>query len=102
MFTYKQAIEAVRARLNGQWDNQYLLQIGPLSTCETEDILKILNNTDENELQKLLHQKFTVVLLVDGVRWATTVEADRLFNAQHLAIDQARALYPSAVIKIKI
>jgi hypothetical protein len=47
-------------------------------------------------------QEFTVVLRIDGKIWSTEVVAKCLFDAQHLAIDQARALHPKSVIKIKL
>lgn len=45
MFTDSQAIEAIKARINGEWDNQQLMKLGALMPDTLEDIKTILENT---------------------------------------------------------
>lgn len=55
MFTPQQAIEAIKARISGEWDNDQLIKLGPLNTDTLEDIKEILNETQENnELKDVL------------------------------------------------
>lgn len=42
--TDKQKLEAIIARLNGEWDNPYLMQIGPLSVDPEYDIRRIIED----------------------------------------------------------
>lgn len=44
-FTPLQAIKAMKARIDGDWDNKQLLKLGPLLPDENEDIRRILNCT---------------------------------------------------------
>jgi len=45
MFTHSEAIEAIKARINGEWDNPQLLRIGYLQVDTLEDIKYIIDNT---------------------------------------------------------
>lgn len=45
MYTPKQAIEAINARINGEWDNEQLIKLGTLNTDTLKDIKYILQNT---------------------------------------------------------
>lgn len=40
--TDQEKLQAIEARINGDWDNPALLKAGPLSTSLTEDILHII------------------------------------------------------------
>ncbi len=42
-----EALEAIKARINGVWDNPQLEKIGALFTQETEDIITILSCVPE-------------------------------------------------------
>ena len=41
------AIEAIEARIKGEWDNPSLMSFGELSTNTEEDILRIIKETNE-------------------------------------------------------
>lgn len=43
--THKEALEAIVARYNGDWDNPALMQVGPLSINTEEDMYYIAKNT---------------------------------------------------------
>ena len=43
--TAEQALRAIRARINGVWDDPDLQKLGPLSEYASEDVLGILNRT---------------------------------------------------------
>lgn len=47
MFTPSEAIEAMKARINGEWDNPQLLKVGDLRTDSFEDIKYIIELTDQ-------------------------------------------------------
>jgi hypothetical protein len=38
---YRRALLAIRARIQGVWDQPDLVAFGPLNTCETSDVLEI-------------------------------------------------------------
>lgn len=42
-FTPLQGIKAMKARVDGEWDNRQLMKLGPLSDNEDQDIRRILN-----------------------------------------------------------
>jgi hypothetical protein len=41
LMTYKEALQAIVARYNGDWDNLSLIKVGPLSTDTEEDMVRI-------------------------------------------------------------
>jgi hypothetical protein len=41
------ALEAIQARIRGEWDNPSLMSFGELSTNANEDILRIVKETRE-------------------------------------------------------
>jgi hypothetical protein len=45
-FTTSQALQAIKARLDGVWDNEQLVKLGPLSNNRLEDIRRIINITE--------------------------------------------------------
>jgi hypothetical protein len=45
LFRGTEALEAIRARLNGEYDHPALMKLGPLSTSILEDCYRILENT---------------------------------------------------------
>lgn len=47
MFNAKQAIEAIQARINGEYDNEQLMKLGPLMLDTLEDIERIIQLTDK-------------------------------------------------------
>lgn len=47
MFTNKEAIEAIKARISGEWDNEQLLKIGALHESAIDDIINIIDNIAE-------------------------------------------------------
>jgi uncharacterized protein (DUF1684 family) len=49
MYTPQQAIEAIKARENGEWDNEQLVKLGPLLTDTKADIMRILALATEVE-----------------------------------------------------
>ena len=49
MFTPSEAIEAMKARINGEWDNPQLLKVGDLRTDSFEDIKYIIELTDQSK-----------------------------------------------------
>ena len=46
MYTPAQALEAIRARISGEWDNEQLLKLGALHTNTLEDISRIVEQTN--------------------------------------------------------
>lgn len=46
MYTHKQAIEAIQARINGNFNNFQLMRLGPLTTSTLDDILRICSNIE--------------------------------------------------------
>lgn len=73
MYNKLQAFEAIQARINGEWDNEQLMKLGPLSETAL-DIVRIIKetNTDQPEnfdnaqIQALLdnNKKYDVLLFV--------------------------------------
>lgn len=49
IYNAKQAIEAMKARRDGVWDNKELKKLGPLSSIIREDFYRILDLTEEIE-----------------------------------------------------
>lgn len=45
MYTPEQALEAINARINGEWDNEQLIKLGPLMPEVIEDIKEIIKKT---------------------------------------------------------
>lgn len=45
MYTPEQAIEAIKARINGEWDNPQLVKLGALMPDTLADIQHIIENT---------------------------------------------------------
>jgi hypothetical protein len=45
MYTAMQGIEAINARINGEWDNEQLMKLGPLMVDPIDDIKEIIKNT---------------------------------------------------------
>lgn len=43
-----QALNAIRARINGEWDNPDLLLVGPMTTDYKDDIIHIVEQAIEN------------------------------------------------------
>lgn len=48
MYTPLQAIEAIKARIDGVWDNPQLVKLGDLHTDRIDDISTIIDNTDSD------------------------------------------------------
>ena len=48
-----QALEAILARINGIWDNEQLMKVGPLDVDEVQDILHIATEALVNNGFKL-------------------------------------------------
>lgn len=40
--TVSEALSAIKARIDGEWDNPALVKFGPLSTSVNDDILSIM------------------------------------------------------------
>lgn len=57
MFTPSEAIEAIKARQNGDYKNPQLLKLGPLSSTVMEDIDRIVANTEVEPKTKVLFLK---------------------------------------------
>ena len=57
MYTPSEAIEAIKARQNGDYKNVQLLKLGPLSATVMEDIERIVANTTEEPKTKVLFLK---------------------------------------------
>ncbi len=58
MFTHKEAIEAIQARINGVWDNPQLCKIGDLAVEPKNDILLIIESiidADQDSGPQKLH-----------------------------------------------
>lgn len=47
IYNSNQAIEAMRARIKGEWDNKELIKLGPLFPIILDDFYRILNLTEE-------------------------------------------------------
>jgi hypothetical protein len=45
-YTPKQALDAIIARINGEFDNEQLLKLGPLFLNPLDDILRICEETE--------------------------------------------------------
>jgi hypothetical protein len=63
--TPEEALEAIRARIDGEWDNPCLMQLGPLHTSMQRDILRCLDLADmeahrENEDRRRAAQRGTL------------------------------------------
>lgn len=73
MYNKLQAFEAIQARINGEWDNEQLMKLGPLQT-KVSCITAIIAATDKDEsdyfnnaqIQSLLdnNEKYDVLLFV--------------------------------------
>jgi len=47
------AIEAIEARIKGEWNNPALMSFGELSTNTEEDILRIIEETNEIKAREI-------------------------------------------------
>lgn len=47
-FTPLQAIKAIKARIDGEYDNKWLMKLGPLTEDEDRDIRRIIDCTPVN------------------------------------------------------
>lgn len=54
MYTPAQAIEAIQARISGEWDNPELLKLGALFTDTLEDIKRIVAKTEMQPVTSVL------------------------------------------------
>ncbi len=45
------ALEAIKARINGEWDNKVLMTFGPLFINTLDDILMIIEQTLKEDIK---------------------------------------------------
>jgi hypothetical protein len=60
--TPEEALEAIKARIDGEWDNPYLMKLGPLHTRAEDDIARCIDLVDmeahrENEDRRRAAQR---------------------------------------------
>jgi len=47
LYSPKQALEAIKARISGEWDNAELMKLGPLLVNALDDIQRIVDATEQ-------------------------------------------------------
>ena len=95
MFTPSEAIEAMKARINGEWDNPQLLKVGDLRTDSFEDIKYIIELTDQSKPD--YRRNHHILIIKDKhatnhlpARFRLLANGEKKVLLFHIAMSQAR------------